>query len=197
MTEKEAPGVSTDRLALAHEAKRRVDEYVDAWIAKNTGPAWAERIGTTKSAVVAAIDRLAAALPQPQKPVAYQVAGMFFKATAPVPKELEHLKIPLYAAPPQPVPAEPPPGWKLVPLEPTDEMRAAYYGPKLAGPHYTELCAGIYRAMLAATPLVQPAPPTSRRLDLAALTEALKDLPTETSGDLAGAQGDVPGAPAS
>jgi hypothetical protein len=65
MTEKEAPGVSTDRLALAHEAKRRVDEYVDAWIAKNTGPAWAERIGTTKSAVVAAIDRLAAALPQP------------------------------------------------------------------------------------------------------------------------------------
>jgi hypothetical protein len=122
------------------------------------------------------------------------------------------------AAPPQPVPAEPPAGWKLVPLEPTPDMLLAA---ELSNPRgYTDL----YRAMLSATPLVQPAPPPalkqvawgllneSDRLESWDQLEYEADLRAELAeyaagyrvvplyvaeGDLAGAQGDVSGAPAS
>jgi hypothetical protein len=91
------------------------------------------------------------------------------------------------AAPPQPVPAEPPLGWKLVPIEPTAEMEKAgghansewlNDDAPLYEQRYAMPMKSVWQAMLAATPLVQPAPPPIQ-------------------GDLAGAQGDVPGAPAS
>jgi hypothetical protein len=74
------------------------------------------------------------------------------------------------AAPPQPVPAEPPPGWKLVPIEPTPEMLRAAVKMREGPAVYKVMsddglrtleaeAADDYSAMLAATPLVQPAPP--------------------------------------
>jgi hypothetical protein len=78
------------------------------------------------------------------------------------------------SAPPQPVPAEPPPGWKLVPLEPTPEMLRAAVKMREGPAVYKVMSDGglrtleqeaadDYSAMLAATPLVQP--PTLGNLD--------------------------------
>jgi hypothetical protein len=61
------------------------------------------------------------------------------------------------AAQPAPVPAPVPvpPGWKLVPVEPTDEMRRVGADVwHLHDGHLTRVIGDVYRAMLAASPEV-------------------------------------------
>jgi hypothetical protein len=56
-------------------------------------------------------------------------------------------------------PAAVPEGWKLVPIEPTEEMLNVYHGYYRSGKGYLDL--SIWRDMLAAAPQPSPAPKTA------------------------------------
>lgn len=116
------------RAEQIEEVKRLVDAYVDAWIAKNNGPEWSQRVGTTKAALTAAIDALAA---EPQAPADDVLEALDLSPEAFRTEGGTVNKGKLRAAILHPQEYLPPGHWLTAPRAVTEEMVSRFLGWKL------------------------------------------------------------------